>query len=81
MKLTVASPTITVSDLINSAGNTGHASSNQTVTWNDSTHTLSFGWGGSVTFSGLSTSYTDAASFLTANGILTADGFVPGGSW
>jgi Ca2+-binding RTX toxin-like protein len=73
----VASPTILISDLISTTagGLAGHAGPDQTVTWNDTTHTLSFAWGGSVTFTGMTTSYASAAAFLTANGVLTADGF------
>jgi Ca2+-binding RTX toxin-like protein len=71
----VNSPTIALTDLVSSAMTSGHAAANQAVTWNDATHTLTFGWGGSVTFTGLATSYASANAFLTANGILTADGF------
>jgi large repetitive protein len=73
----VASPTITLSDLISTVatGIAGHAGADQTVTWNDASKTLSFGWGGSVTFQGMTNSYTSASAFLTANGILSADGF------
>jgi large repetitive protein len=73
----VASPTILISDLISATatGLAGHAGPDQTVTWNDATHTLGFAWGGSVTFTGMTTSYASAAAFLTANGLLTADGF------
>jgi Ca2+-binding RTX toxin-like protein len=71
----VNSPTIALTDLVSGAMTSGHAAANQAVTWNDATHTLTFGWGGSVTLTGLATSYASANAFLTANGILTADGF------
>ncbi|MBD3795869.1 MAG: hypothetical protein IE881_08075, partial [Epsilonproteobacteria bacterium] len=39
----VSSPTITLSDLISSDALTGHATMNQTLTWDDATSTLSMG--------------------------------------
>lgn len=71
----VNSPTITLTDLISGAMTTGHASADQTMTWNDVSKTLGFGWGGSVTFSGMSASYASVNAFLTANAVLTGDGF------
>ena len=76
--LLVNSPTITLSDLVSGNMGTGGAPQNQAVTWNDTTHTLTFGWGGSVTLTGFTGSYASANAFLTANGVLTGDGFHPG---
>ena len=48
----------------------------QATTWNDATHTLTFGtWGGSVTIEGLASGYT--LNTLVSSGILqlTSDGF------
>ena len=74
----LASPIINTADLISGNAGTSGASFNQTATWNDSTKTLAFAWGGSVTLTGLSASYADANAFLLANGILTGDGFHSG---
>jgi len=72
----VASPTIVVGDLINSAGNTGHATMDQTMTWDDATHTLTMvGTTSSITFTGMTASYANAAAFINANAILTGDSF------
>lgn len=56
-------------DLINVGG------TDQTITWNDATKTLTFGWGGSVTFQGMTASYASAADFLAANAILRMESF------
>ncbi len=59
-------------DLISAGG------TDQTITWNDTTKTLTFGWGGSMTFAGMTASYADANAFLTANGILQMESFGSG---
>jgi Ca2+-binding RTX toxin-like protein len=71
------SPTIVLGDLISGNMGTGGANENQMVTWNDVSKTLTFGWGGSVQFSGFAASYASANAFLTANGMLTGDGYNP----
>lgn len=74
----VSSPTITLADMINDTAplmNTGNGGANQSLSWNDTTHTLTFGWGGSVTLTGLASGYT--LNTLVSSGIvvLTGDGF------
>jgi hypothetical protein len=59
-------------DLISQGG------TDQTITWNDTTKTLTFGWGGSMTFAGMTASYADANAFLAANGILQMESFGSG---
>jgi hypothetical protein len=63
---------VTLEDLI-SLGST-----DQAITWNDTTKTLNFGWGGSMTFAGMTASYADANAFLTANGIVQIESFGSG---
>jgi hypothetical protein len=51
---------------------------NQSVTWNDASKTLSFGWGGSVQLTGFSGSYADTNALIGAGILqLTSDGFHP----
>ncbi len=63
---------LSLDDLISQGG------TNQTITWDDTAKTLTFGWGGSMTFAGMTASYADANAFLTANGVLQMESFGSG---
>jgi Ca2+-binding RTX toxin-like protein len=63
---------ITAADAILSTGN----GIDQRMSWNDTTKTLTFNWGGSVQIEGLATSYADVAALVTAGVVkLTSNSF------
>jgi Ca2+-binding RTX toxin-like protein len=64
-----ANQLLSIDDLIAMGG------TDQSVTWDDGTKTLTFGWGGTVTFQNMTTSYASANDFLTANAILRMESF------
>jgi len=70
----VLSPTITLSDLISSDAGTGHATMNQTLTWDDATSTLSMGNGSKIILEGVHAQ--DIQSLYNSGSlILSADSF------